>query len=145
MIKEGVELISATLARGRVGSYQLQAAIAAVHDEAASAETTDWPQILGLYGLLLRISDNPLLALNHAVAVAMVQGPSAALERLASLEQDPRLAGHHRLLAVRAHLLERVGKRSEAAAKRAHANRVDDLAEAKNAERKAARDKNGQD
>jgi RNA polymerase sigma factor (sigma-70 family) len=129
-IKEGVELISATLARGRVGSYQLQAAIAAVHDEAASAETTDWPQILGLYGLLLRISDNPLLALNHAVAVAMVQGPSAALERLASLEQDPRLAGHHRLLAVRAHLLERVGKRSEAAAQfRRAAERTTSLAE----------------
>lgn len=113
-ITEGVALITATLARaplppGSVGPYQLQAAIAAVHDEAASAEDTDWAQILGLYGLLQRISDNPMVTLNHAIATAMVHGPAAGLERLDALARDPRLAGHHRLDAVRAHLLERAG------------------------------------
>ncbi|HEY4158887.1 MAG TPA: sigma-70 family RNA polymerase sigma factor [Polyangiaceae bacterium] len=114
-VAEGVALLSATLARGAVGSYQLQAAIAAVHDEAASTESTDWSQILGLYGLLLRISDNPLLRLNQAIALAMVHGPDAALAHLATLEQEPRLAGHHRLYAVRAHLLERIGQCAAAA------------------------------
>jgi predicted RNA polymerase sigma factor len=113
-VAEGAALLSATLARGAVGSYQLQAAIAAVHDEAASTESTDWPQILGLYGLLLRISDNPLLRLNRAIALAMVQGPEAALVQLATLEQEPRLVGLHRLYAARAHLLERVGQLAEA-------------------------------
>ena len=102
-IAEGVELISETLPKGRVGPYQLQAAIAAVHDEAASAEETDWPQILALYGVLLRMSDNPMVALNHAIATAMVDGPAAGLERLDELAADPRLAGHHRLDAVRGH------------------------------------------
>ena len=108
-IAEGVMLITGALARGAVGPYQLQAAIAAVHDEAASAADTDWAQILGLYGLLLRMSDNPMVALNHAIALAMVHGPAAGLERLDALAGDPRLAGHHRLDAVRAHLLERSG------------------------------------
>jgi RNA polymerase sigma factor (sigma-70 family) len=113
-IAEGVALISATLSRGTIGAYQLQAAIAAVHDEAASAAETDWVEVLGLYGLLLRLSDNPMVALNHAIALAMVHGPAAGLERLDTLAADPRLERHHRLDAVRAHLLERAGDRSNA-------------------------------
>jgi len=109
-IAEGVALITATLSKGSVGAYQLQAAIAAVHDEAARAEDTDWPQILVLYGLLKRMSENPMVALNHAVAAAMVHGPSAGLDLLKALDQDGRLAGHHRLDAVRAHLLEMAGR-----------------------------------
>ena len=109
-IAEGVALVTAALPRGDVGPYQLQAAIAAVHDEAASAGATDWPQILALYDLLLRISDNPVVALNHAVAVAMTHGPGAGLERLGRLETDRRIAGDHRLEAVRAHLLEMAGQ-----------------------------------
>jgi RNA polymerase sigma factor (sigma-70 family) len=108
-IAEGVALLTATLSRGAVGPYQVQAAIAAVHDEAASAEDADWAQILGLYGLLQRMSDNPMVTLNHAIALAMVHGPAAGLERLDALAKDPRLQGHHRLDAVRAHLLERAG------------------------------------
>ena len=96
------------------GPYQLQAAIAAVHDEAPSAGATDWPQIMALYEVLLRISDNPVVALNHAVAVAMVQGPQAGLDLLAGLESDERIAGDHRLDAVRGHLLERAGDRAAA-------------------------------
>jgi len=115
-IGEGVALLTATLPRGAVGPYQLQAAVAAVHDEAASAAETDWPQILALYGVLQRISDNPMVTLNHAIAVAMVEGPAAGLERLDALARDPRLAGHHRLDAVRAHLLERAGDRDGAIA-----------------------------
>lgn len=113
-ITEGVALITATLSRGSVGPYQLQAAIAAVHDEAASAEDTDWAEILGLYGLLQRMSDNPMVTLNHAIATAMVHGPAAGLERLDALTRDPRIASHHRLDAVRAHLLERAGDREAA-------------------------------
>lgn len=113
-IAEGVALLTATLPLGSVGPYQLQAAIAAVHDEAKSADDTDWPQILGLYGLLQRMSDNPMVTLNHAIATAMVHGPAAGLERLDALAGDPRLAGHHRLDAVRAHLLERAGDREGA-------------------------------
>ena len=109
LISEGIELITATLSRGSIGAYQLQAAIAAVHDEAARVEDTDWPQILALYGLLKRMSDNPMVSLNHAVAAAMVHGPAAGLELLAPLDADERLKGHHRLLAVRAHLLELAG------------------------------------
>ncbi len=108
-IAEGVALISATLSKGSVGAYQLQAAIAAVHDEAARVEDTDWAQILALYGLLERMSDNPMVTLNRAIAVAMVHGPSAGLEILAGLDGDARLAGNHRLDAVRAHLLELSG------------------------------------
>jgi len=107
-IQEGVALISATLPKGSVGPYQLQAAIAAVHDEATSAAGTDWPQILALYTVLLRMSGNPMVALNHAIATAMVNGPAAGLERLAQLQDGP-LAGHYRLDAVRGHLLERLG------------------------------------
>jgi RNA polymerase sigma factor (sigma-70 family) len=108
-IAAGVALISAALPKGAVGPYQLQAAIAAVYDEAAKAEDTDWPQILALYELLKRMSDNPMVALNHAVAAAMVYGPSRGLELLKTLDSDARLAAHHRLDAVRAHLLEMAG------------------------------------
>ncbi len=114
-IAEGVALVTGALARGAVGPYQVQAAIAAVHDEGRSADDTDWAQIVGLYGLLLRMSDNPMVALNHAVAVAMVHGPMIGLERVEALAADPRLAEHHRLYAVRAHLLERAGDRDAAA------------------------------
>ncbi len=96
-IAEGVALISAALPSGAVGAYQLQAAIAAVHDEAPRAEDTDWPQILALYGVLERMADNPMVALNRAVAAAMVHGPRAGLELLATLAGDPRLRGHYRL------------------------------------------------
>jgi predicted RNA polymerase sigma factor len=108
-IAEGTTLIRAALARGSVGSYQLQAAIAALHDVAPSVEATDWPQILALYGLLERMSGNPMVALNRAIAAAMVHGPRTGLEQLVELEQDARLAGHYRLDAVRAHLLELSG------------------------------------
>jgi RNA polymerase sigma factor (sigma-70 family) len=108
-IDEGIALITETLPHGNVGPYQLQAAIAAVHDEAKSAEETDWPQILALYALLAGISDNPMVGLNQAIAVAMVHGPKRGLERLDELQKDPRLRDHHRFVAVRAHLLERSG------------------------------------
>jgi RNA polymerase sigma factor (sigma-70 family) len=108
-ISEGIALISDTLTRGSIGAYQLQAAIAAVHDEAARAEDTDWPQILALYGLLKRMSDNPMVTLNYAIAAAMVHGPPAGLELLKTLDADERLAGHYRLDAVRAHLFEMAG------------------------------------
>jgi RNA polymerase sigma factor (sigma-70 family) len=113
-IEEGVALITGTLSRGSVGPYQLQAAIAAVHDEAARADDTDWPQILALYGLLKRMSDNPMVALNHAIAAAMVHGPAAGLDLLTPLDADPRLAGHYRLDAVRAHFFEMSGDREAA-------------------------------
>jgi len=113
-IAEGVALVSAALRQGSVGEYQLQAAIAAVHDEAARAEDTDWPQILALYSVLKRMSDNPMVALNHAIAAAMVHGPHAGLDLLTPLDDDERLSGHHRLDAVRAHLLERAGDRAAA-------------------------------
>jgi len=93
----------------RTGPYQLQAAIAAIHDEAVTAEATDWPQIEALYGLLMQTSDNPVIALNHAVAVAMARGPRAGLALLGKLQADERLARDHRLPAVRAHLLEMSG------------------------------------
>jgi RNA polymerase sigma factor (sigma-70 family) len=108
-ITEGIALLSSALPKGSVGPYQLQAAIAAVHDEAARNEDTDWPQILALYELLKRMSDNPMIVLNHAIAVAMVQGPEKGLELLRALDSDPRLAERHRLEAVRAHLLEMAG------------------------------------
>ena len=113
-IAEGVALISATLPKGSVGPYQLQAAIAAVHDEAARADDTDWPQILALYDLLRRMSDNPMVMLNHAIAAAMVHGATKGLELLDALKADARLADHHRLDAVRAHLLELAGDREGA-------------------------------
>ncbi|MFB6784395.1 RNA polymerase sigma factor [Streptomyces sp. NPDC056352] len=114
LIAEGVGLISRTLPCGRVGPYQLQAAIAAVHDEAGNTDATDWPQILALYDLLQQFGPNPMVSLNRAVAVAMVHGPTAGLDLLAELETDKRLSRHHRLLATRAHLLEQLGEREAA-------------------------------
>jgi RNA polymerase sigma factor (sigma-70 family) len=113
-IGEGVALISAALSSTPLGSYQLQAAIAAVHDEASDAESTDWREILALYQLLSRIAPNPMVTLNHAIALAMVHGPEAGLDLLATLDSDDRIAGHHRLAAVRAHLLELAGDPSQA-------------------------------
>jgi RNA polymerase sigma factor (sigma-70 family) len=108
-IAEGVELLTAALSKGSVGLYQLQAAVAAVHDEAERVEDTDWPQILALYELLSRVSPGPMVTLNHAIATAMVHGPAKGLQLLKALDADPRLAGHYRLDAVRAHLLEKIG------------------------------------
>jgi len=108
-IAEGVDLITATLASAPIGPYQLQAAIAAVHDEAADAAGTDWPQILQLYGLLRILAPGPMVTLNRIVAVAMVDGPATALAELDVAATDPALAGHYRVAAVRAHLLEMAG------------------------------------
>jgi RNA polymerase sigma factor (sigma-70 family) len=116
-ITEGLKLVSDALTKGSVGPYQLQAAIAAIHDEAATAEETDWAQIMALYTLLERMSDNPMVSLNRAIAVAMVHGPAAGLELLDQLDSGGRLAGHYRLDAVRAHLLERSGDRDAAIAR----------------------------
>ncbi len=113
-IAEGVALVTAALSSGPVSEYQLLAAIAALHDEAPRAEETDWPQILALYCVLRRMSDNPVIELNHAIATAMVEGPRAGLVLLESLDKDERLAGSHRLSAARAHLLERAGERADA-------------------------------
>lgn len=109
LIDEGVALISQTLSRGAVGSYQLQAAIAAEHDQAGTADATDWPQIVALYGLLRRMEDNPMVELNYAIAAAMVHGPETGLKLPEPLDADPRLARHYRLDAVRAHLQELAG------------------------------------
>jgi RNA polymerase sigma factor (sigma-70 family) len=109
LIREGVALVTDTLSRAPIGPYQIQAAIAAVHDEAACAADTDWRQIVVLYDLLTDIAPNPMVTLNRAVAVAMVDGPRAGLGLLATLDSDERIAGHHRLEAVRAHLLELAG------------------------------------
>jgi RNA polymerase sigma factor (sigma-70 family) len=115
-ITEGIAFVSAALSKGSIGLYQLQAAIAAIHDEAARADDTDWPQILALYGLLERMSDNPMIALNSAIAAAMVHGPATGLDLLARLEGDARMKGHYRLDAVRGHLFERLGDRERAVA-----------------------------
>jgi RNA polymerase sigma factor (sigma-70 family) len=139
-IREGIDLITEALARGPVGAYQLQAAIAAVHAEATRAEDTDWRQIVGLYRLLERVAPNPMVTLNHAVAVAMVDGPQAGLDLLATLNADERIARHHRLEAVRAHLLELAG--DEAAARtsyRTAARRTTSLPEQRYLEGRAAR------
>jgi RNA polymerase sigma factor (sigma-70 family) len=143
-IDEGTALVTAALAKGAAGAYQIQAAIAALHDEAPSADATDWAQILALYGLLERMSDNPMVALNRAVAIAMVHGPAAGLARLAELEQDERIAGHHRLDAVRAHLFERAGNREAAIASyRLAASRTASLPERNYLTTRAARLANG--
>ena len=107
LVAEGIALITATLPKGPTGPYQVQAAINAVHDEAADATETDWPQILALYGVLEQLSDSPMVTLNHAIAAAMVHGPARGLELLEPLAD--KLSGHHRLHAVRAHLLEMSG------------------------------------
>ncbi|MEO8329926.1 MAG: DUF6596 domain-containing protein, partial [Candidatus Nanopelagicales bacterium] len=108
-IEEGVALITRTLGKVPVGPYQLQAAIAAVHDEAPSDEQTDWPQILALYEVLERLTPGPMVTLNRAVAVARVKGPRAGLALLGTLDDDERMSQTHRLDAVRGHLLEMAG------------------------------------
>jgi len=107
LVEEGVALAVQAMSQGPTGEYQLQAAISALHDEAATADQTDWPQVLALYGVLEQMTANPIVTLNRAVAEAMVHGPAAGLALLASL--DERLAGNHRLYAVRAHLYEMLG------------------------------------
>ncbi len=139
-IAEGVALVSAVLPAGQVGPYQVQAAIAAVHDEAESIDATDWPQILGLYELLERLAPGPMVSLNRAVAVAMVAGPAAGLDLLRELESDRRLADHHRLHATRAHLLEMSGAVPDAVTSyRAAARRTTSLPERRYLAGRAAR------
>jgi RNA polymerase sigma factor (sigma-70 family) len=138
-IAEGVALIAEALPRGTPGSYQLQAAIAAIHDEAPSAAETDWRQIKALYELLLQLSDNPIVALNHIVAVAMVDGAAAGLQRLETLANDKQLAEDHRLDAVRGHLLEMTGDAGAAReAYRAAARRASNLPQQRYLNRRAA-------
>jgi RNA polymerase sigma factor (sigma-70 family) len=145
-IREGVALITSSLAEAPIGPYQLQAAIAAVHDEATTAADTDWRQILGLYDLLERLAPNPMVTLNRAVAVAMVQGPNAALDLLDTLDTDERLVDHYRLFAVRAHLLEMEGDRDAAlSGYRAAARRTTSIPERRYLESRAARLRDSQE
>ncbi|MER7008909.1 DUF6596 domain-containing protein [Dactylosporangium sp. NPDC000555] len=113
-IAEGVDIITETLAGSPIGPYQIQAAIAALHDEAPRAEETDWRQILALYGLMETVAPGPMVTLNRVVALAMVEGPQAGLDRLAALESGSGLAGHYRVHAVRAHLLDLAGDQAAA-------------------------------
>ena len=137
-IAEGLALLDAAIARGGAGEYRIQAAIAAVHDRAVSADDTDWPQILALYGLLEQLTGNPVVTLNRAVAAGMAEGPEAGLALLATV--DERLAGHYRLDAVRAHLLELAGDVDGAVAHyRAAAERTTNLAEREYLALRAAR------
>ncbi len=139
-IEEGIALITRSLATTALGPYQLQAAIAAIHDEASSADDTDWSEILGLYELLEHRSDNPMVTLNHAIAVAMVHGPRAGLAMLEALDTDERLAGHHRLDAVRGHLLEMAGDHTAARdSYRLAARRTTSIPERRYLESRAAR------
>jgi len=139
-IREGVALVTETLAHAPVGPYQVQAAIAAIHDEAARAEETDWRQIVVLYDMLAGIAPNPMITLNQAVAVAMVAGPRAGLDLLATLDADERMAGHHRVEAVRAHLLELAGDPAAARSSyRIAARRTTSLPEQRYLEERAAR------
>ena len=142
LIAEGVSLVNRAVGNGAVGEYQLQAAIAAIHDQAPQADDTDWPQILALYGLLEQMTGNPVVTLNRAVAAAMAHGPSAGLAILD--EVDERLAGHHRLDAVRAHLLEMAGDTDAALAHyRIAARRTTSLPEQHYLATRAARLKSG--
>jgi RNA polymerase sigma factor (sigma-70 family) len=110
LVQEGVALITSAMATGSIGPFQLQAAIAALHDEAPSTDATDRAQISALYGLLQRMSDNPMVALNRAVAIAMVDGPEAGLRQVEAVAQDERMKEHYRIDAVRAHLYERMNR-----------------------------------
>jgi RNA polymerase sigma factor (sigma-70 family) len=139
LLAEGVALIEKTMARAPVGPYQLQAAIAAVHSEAERVEDTDWPQIAQLYRVLSVVAPGPMVTLNRAVAVGMVEGPQAGLDLLATLDDGP-LAGHHRVPAVRAHLLEMAGDRAGArAAYREAAGRTTSEPERRYLQERAAR------
>ena len=113
-ILEGERILQGALSRGTTGPYQIQAAIAALHDQAENTEATDWVEILSLYELLLRFNDSPMVRLSQAIALAMVEGPTAGLMALDDLAVDPRISTHHRLDAARAHLLERAGQHAEA-------------------------------
>ena len=138
LIAEGMALLNRAMGTGAVGEYQLQAAIAAIHDRAARAGDTDWSQILALYGLLEQMTGNPIVTLNRAVAAAMADGPSAGLALLDAV--DERLTGHYRLDAVRAHLLEMAGDRDAALAHyRAAARRTTSLPEQRYLSTRAAR------
>jgi RNA polymerase sigma factor (sigma-70 family) len=137
-IEEGIALLAAAVSRGAVGEYQLQAAIAAEHARAGRPEDTDWREILGLYGLLERVTGNPMVTLNRAIAVAMVDGPEAGLTLLADLGEP--LAGHHRLHATRGHLLEMSGNREAAIVEyRRAADRTNSLPERHYLTKQAAR------
>jgi predicted RNA polymerase sigma factor len=139
-IDEGVALITHALSSSLPGPYQLHAAIAAVHAEAAHPEDTDWPQIVALYRVLSHLAPNPMVTLNEAAAVAMVDGPAAGLELLEPLRKDERVAGHHRLAAVRAHLLEMAGDhRAAREAYQEAARRTTSLPEQRYLEARAAR------
>jgi predicted RNA polymerase sigma factor len=143
LIAEGVALLAHALARGAVGEYQLQAAVAALHDQAARVQDTDWPQILATYRLLERMTGNPMVALNRAIATAMVHGPAAGLDLLDALDEP--LAGHYRLDAVRAHLLEMAGAAPAAAEHyRTAASRTTSVPEWNYLTLKAARLRTGQ-
>jgi RNA polymerase sigma factor (sigma-70 family) len=138
LIEEGIALLDRAVGKGAVGEYQLQAAIAAVHDQAAQAGDTDWGQILALYGLLEQITGNPVVTLNKAVAAAMADGPSAGLAMLDAV--DEQLNGHYRLDAVRAHLLEMAGETTAALMHyRAAASRTTSLPEQRYLATRAAR------
>jgi RNA polymerase sigma factor (sigma-70 family) len=139
-IAEGISLVTAALSRTRVGPYQLQAAIAAVHAEAPRADETDWRQVVALYQLLAKVAPNPMVTLNQAVATAMVDGPAAGLTQLATLAGDDRLAGNHRVHAVRAHLLEMAGELAAAGEEyRAAARLTTSLPEQRYLDSRAAR------
>jgi predicted RNA polymerase sigma factor len=138
LIAEGVALVKRAAGKGAIGEYQLQAAIAAVHDQARQADDTDWRQILALYELLDEMTGNPVVTINRAVAAAMAHGPSAGLALLDAV--DERLAGHYRLDAVRAHLVEMAGDTEGALAHyRAAANRTTSLPEQRYLAKQAAR------
>ena len=140
-IAAGVELVSRALATTRLGPYQVQAAIAAVHCESPSADATDWAQIVALYDVLAALAPNPMVTVNQAVAVAMVRGPLAGLGVLAGVADDPRLAGQrHRAESVRAHLLELAGDVDGArTAYRSAARRTTSLPEQRHLLARAAR------
>ncbi len=138
LIEEGVALLLEVLAQGRVGPLQLQASIAAVHDEAATVAETDWVEIAGLYRLLERVDPSPMVTLNRAVAVGEVEGPEAGLAIVAALEADGRLGDHHRLHLVRGHLLEQAGDRAVARAELLEAaRRTTSMPERRHLERRA--------
>jgi RNA polymerase sigma factor (sigma-70 family) len=140
LIEEGVSLVSGALAQSDVGPYQLQAAIAAVHDEAARVEDTDWKQILALYEMLENLSKNPMVSLNKAISVAMVSGPEAALQIIGALDNNPGISGHYRLDAVRGHLFQMMGDNDRAIAHfRAAAQRTMSMPERDYLNVKAAR------
>jgi predicted RNA polymerase sigma factor len=138
LIAEGTALLDGAIGKGSPGEYQLQGAIAAVHDRARHADETDWPQILALYGLLEQVTGNPVVTLNRAVAAGMAEGPAAGLAVLD--EVDERMSGHYRLDAVRAHLLEMAGDLDAAREHyRAAASRTTNLVEQRYLTERAAR------